>query len=94
MKKNIITFLVLILGTLSAHAQHVFTIDGTESCEEQDSTFVEIYLSDDYFHFNDTDKPVAVIPVVNNLYHYDLAIDGMKSFKVRLFDKDGEISVN
>ena len=91
MKKNIITFLVLILGTLSAHAQHVFTIGGIETGDVlPDSSYVEIYLSDDYFHFDKDAKPIATVPVVNNSFHYDLPIDRMRSVKILFNGEEDE----
>ena len=91
MKKTIITCLLLFTGTFFTYAQHVFSIKGIEYGDEfQDSSYVEIYLSDEYFHFDKDAKPIATVPFVKNMYHYDLPIDRMMSVKLRTFNKDGE----
>lgn len=91
MKRNLIVFvLVLYSCTIRCFAQHTFSINAVDISKEKTSAYLEIYVSDEYFHFDKDDKPVAKIQAENNIYHYELPIEEMRAVKICSYDKNNQ----
>lgn len=67
----------------------VFTINGYVDENITDSCY-NIYLSDDYFHINDT-VPIACVPVVNKRFTYSVPLTKMKAGRIRCIFPGGEL---